>query len=114
MKRTVKQWCLREGYDWYGPGVHGECRYDYKIVFGKGLAAFFKTAHGPSTAIRRYRTRNASFPVFPVLSQIVGKKEMTRARFLEACEWVRSSLARERAREEEAARGGPRESTDPA
>lgn len=93
MKKTVKQWCLHEGFNWYGPGRHGNCAYDYVIHFGRGRKAFFKTVHGPSRSTRRFQTRNAEFLVFPVFSQVIGRKEMTHTQFKSVLGWVEQCLS---------------------
>jgi len=93
MKRTVKQWCLQKGYNWYGPGVHGNCHYDYKIILADGRKAFFRTAHGRSSVVRMYQTRHGEFAVFPVFSQVIGKKEMSLAQFEKVLNWVEAWLA---------------------
>lgn len=94
MKSTVKRWCKDFGYTWYGPGVYGSERYDYKIHFAKGHFAFFRSAHGPSLAPKSYSTaRGKQFLIFPVYSQIVGQKEMSKSKFVDVTEWVKACLA---------------------
>ncbi len=94
MRSTVKRWCKDFGYTWYGPGKFGKERYDYKIQFGKGHAAMFRSAHGPCGKAKVYTTnRGINFLIFPVISQVVGKKEMSRAQFIQAMNWVKACLA---------------------
>ncbi len=96
MKSTVKRWCKEFGYTWYGPGVYSSERYDYKIHFGTGAAAFFRTAHGPCYLPRKCRCHSGkSFLVFPVFTQFVGHKEMSKAKFTQAIDWILSCLAGE-------------------
>ena len=94
MKSTVKRWCKDFGYTWHGPGVYGTERYDYNIHFGKGLAAMFRSAHGPCRKPKVCSTnRGKEFLIFPVYSQLVGQKEMSRFKFSQATSWVKDCLA---------------------
>ena len=93
MKSTVKTWCKDFGYTWYGPGIYSSERYDYKIQFGKGIAALFHSAHGPCYLPRRYCSNSGKpFLIFPVFTQFVGQKEMSKAKFTHAIEWILSCL----------------------
>ena len=98
MKKTVKQWCLELGFDWYGPGVQGETKYDYKIVYRNKsgettFVGFFATAHGPSTFPRYGRKKGGQFLLFPVCRQVVGQKEMSRYKFELVTGWVQDCLS---------------------
>lgn len=94
MKSTAKRWCMDFGYTWHGNGVYSSERYDYKIHFSKGTFALFRAAHGPCVLPRECSTNTGkSFLVFPVYSQIVGQKEMSRSEFARATDWILSSLA---------------------
>jgi len=94
MKSTVKRWCKECGYTWYGPGVYSSVRYDYKIQFAKGVVALFRTTHGRCLAPREYVTNKGKpFLVFPVFTQFVGEKEMSKAKFTQATDWIVSCLA---------------------
>jgi hypothetical protein len=93
MKSTVKRWCKDFDYTWYGPGKHGDHRYDYKIIFENNLAALFATAHEPSMTAQTCHTRNDEFLLFPVFSQIIGRKEMSKFEFIAICDWVKSCLS---------------------
>jgi hypothetical protein len=93
MKTTVKRWCKDFGYAWYGPGIYSDEKYDYKIHFGAGEFAMFRTAHGPCLTPRQFLTKSGkSFLIFPVFTQFVGQKEMSRKQFSNAVNWVRSCL----------------------
>ncbi len=93
MKSTVKRWCKVFGYTWYGPGVYSSESYDYKIQFATDVAAFFRTAHGPCFAPCEYRTKGGKpFLIFPVFTQFVGQKEMSKAKFTQATDWVLACL----------------------
>lgn len=99
MKKTVKQWCLEYGFDWYGPGVQGDTRYDYKIVYrrkdGSTCVGFFASAHGPSQSPSYGKTRRGDFLLFPVFRQVVGQKEISRRKFELVSEWVQDCLVGE-------------------
>jgi len=96
MKSTVKRWCREFGYTWYGAGTYGAESYDYKIQFAKGESAIFRSAHGPIFGPNSYYTKNGtSFLIFPVYSQFVGQKEMSKSKFVQATEWVRNCIAGE-------------------
>ena len=99
MKKTVKQWCLEFGFDWYGPGVHGETKYDYKIFYRNEhgettCVGFFATAHGPSGSPRHGKKKSGEFLVFPVYRQVIGQKEMSRHKFKMVTGWVQDCLLR--------------------
>ena len=94
MKFTVKRWCKDFGYTWYGPGLHSTEKYDYKIHFGGGLTGMFRTSHGPCRKPAVCITnRGEEFMIFPVYSQFVGQKEMSRSKFIHATAWVKECLA---------------------
>jgi hypothetical protein len=90
MKKTVKQWCSEFGYTWFGNGVHGNSRYSYKIIFEKGESAFFAANHQNPMAPKVAVTKNSTFLVFPVFSQLFGKKEISRTQFVSAISWVKA------------------------
>ncbi|WP_328987734.1 hypothetical protein [Thiorhodovibrio winogradskyi] len=93
MKKTVKTWCKDFGYTWYGPGVYSAEKYDYKIQFLKGVFALFRTAHGRCFAPRQCITgKGKAFLIFPVFSQFLGHKEISRTRFAQAVDWVLACL----------------------
>jgi len=92
MKRTVKQWCKVFDYTWYGPGKYGDHRYDYKIIFENSQVALFATAHGPSRTPKACHTKKGEFLLFPVFSQTIGRKEMSKSGFIAICDWVKSCL----------------------
>jgi hypothetical protein len=97
MKKTVKQWCKQYGFDWYGSGIMGEHRYDYKILYrstsGSSTVAHFATAHGVSTKPILGKKRHGEFLLFPVYSQVIGDKEMSRSKFESVSTWVQQCLA---------------------
>jgi len=43
--------------------------------------------------VRMYQTRHGEFAVFPVFSQVIGKKEMSLAQFEKVLNWVEAWLA---------------------
>lgn len=93
MKSTVKAWCKNFGYTWHGPGMYSSERYDYKIHFSKGVFALFCTAHGPCFAPRECCTKSGkAFLIFPVISQLVGQKEISKTKFTLAANWVLACL----------------------
>lgn len=94
MKQTVKRWCSDFGFGWYGPGIYGAEKYDYKIHFDDGSSAMFRTANGKLKKPTEYTTNSGkTFLVFPVFSQFVGQKEMSRSKFVEATKWVKKCLS---------------------
>ena len=93
MKSTVKRWCKDFGYVWYGHGNHGDSKYEYKIVFENNITAFFATAHGPAVMPKTGYIKGGEFLLFPVFSQVIRKKEMSRSQFVAVCDWVKSCLA---------------------
>ena len=97
MKRTVKQWCLHFGFDWYGPGVHGSSKYDYKIIYrddsGKtSCVGFFASHHRGSKFPRKGEKKGGDFFLFPVYRQVTGQKEMSRRKFRMVSDWVQHCL----------------------
>ena len=89
MKSTVKRWCMDFGYDWYGPGMCSSEKYEYKICFAPGQRAMFRTFHGPCFTPKACTTKSGKpFLIFPVYSQFVGQKEMSRSKFIRATNWV--------------------------
>lgn len=97
MKKTVKQWCKEYGFDWYGPGVVGEHRYNYKILYrtasGSSTVGYFATAHGSSKKPIHGKKRRGALLLFPVYSQVVGDKEMSRSKFESVSNWVQTCLS---------------------
>jgi hypothetical protein len=97
MKKTVKQWCLSFGFDWYGPGIQGNRKYDYKIVYRDKsgettCVGFFASAHGASQSPKREKKRHGEFLLFPVYRQVIGQKEISRHKFEMVSSWVQNCL----------------------
>ena len=93
MKSTVKRWCKDFGYIWYSHGNHGDSKYEYKIIFENKRTAFFATAHGPAVMPKTGYIKGGEFLLFPVFSQVIGKKEISRSQFVAVCDWVKFCLA---------------------
>ena len=88
-RKNVKRWALDLGFDWFGPGVHSDKKYDYVIVLGKGMKAMFSSSN-KSLVPTEHAASNSTFYIFPSLSFVFGKKELSKTQFLSGLEWVQS------------------------
>ena len=53
----------------------------------------FRSAHGPCRKPKVFSTNQGKeFLIFPVYSQLIGQKEMSRLKFSQATSWVKDCL----------------------
>ncbi len=92
MKKTIKQWSIHHNLNWYGPGTHGNKRYDYCIILEKGVKAFFSSTN-KSLEPKKYETKNGTFLIFPNITFLFNKKEISNTQFSKAISWVKHCLS---------------------
>jgi len=86
-QRTIKQWCVEHGINWYGQGSLGAIRYDWKLAFGHGRSALFSSAVTSSAPVV-YELNGKSVLVFPNVNASRRNGKISEAAFLRLIDWV--------------------------
>jgi len=91
MKKTIKQWCIECGINWYGQGNVSMIVYDWKLAFGAGKSAIFSSMI--DTKMPKIHTINGKeIYVFPNVNPSKNNGKISKDRFNRMIDWVQQCL----------------------
>ena len=91
MKKTIKQWSVECGINWYGQGKISTIVYDWKLVFGLGRSAYFSSAIKSAEPELR-RINGKMIYVFPNVNRSKNHGKISEERFHRLIDWVQQNL----------------------
>ena len=90
-QKTIKQWCVEYGMDWYGQGRIGTISYDWKMILGRGRSAIFSSAI-ESSEPEAHQINGRPILVFPNPNSPRNQGKISRMKFLRIIDWIEQCL----------------------
>ena len=92
MKLSIKTWCIKNGYNWYGQGKNGNEWYDWCYQIPKGNKVMFSsTVKGLKPKVCK-TNQDKDFLLFPNIKNSILGDQISSAKFKKLISWVQECL----------------------